>query len=230
MTSLRDFDPRPSIREAAADIGYHDELSTTIRYAWEEDRPSQDTPVSKGTRRSKRSTAHAIEGLLFGPYVTPRERKVDAGQAAGILETWHEGGYAQSEGSFDDWVKTPIETSEATRHVDLDAADPEAVTAELVEADAAVKDEDAATYCRQVIGTYVDTQIDSGLWREKPREVVDILERNNNTFLAELVDVYARHPEVTIGHTVYTEHVDPEEAETPDDYLSGLEEERFQPI
>lgn len=230
MTSLREIDPRPSIRDAAAELGYHDELSLDLHYAWEEDRPDQDEPVSKGVRRGKRSTAHAIEGVLFGPRVTPRERKEAAGRAAGILQGWRDGVYRESEGSFDDWTRTPLETSPATRHIDLDAPADANVTAELVDKDEAVKDENAASYCQSIISTYVDTRIDSGLWREKPAEVVDILERTGDRFLAELVDVYAQRPAVTIGHNVYTEHVDPEEAETPDEYLDGLEKERFQPI
>lgn len=219
-----------TIRDDAARIGYHDELSVDIRYEWEEDRPGQDEPVSKGVRRSKRSTAHAVEGALFGPRVTPRERKEVAGRAAGILRTWQEGGYRESEGSFDDWTKTPMETSEETRFIDLNAPEDAEVTAIRVEHDEAMKDLNAAEYCTRLLDTYIDSRIDNGLWREKPHTVADILERNGDTFLADIVETHAQRPEVTIGHNVYTEHVDPDEADTPGEYLEGLEKERFQPI
>lgn len=230
MTSLREFDLRPSIRNAAAEIGYHDELAVDIQYAWEEERPGQDEPVSKGVRRSKRSTPHAIKGVLCGPYVDEDDRRETAAKAANILQGWYDGLYRESEGSFDDWTRTPMETSEARRHIDLDAPADVDVTAELVDKDEALKDEDAASYCHDIIETYVDTRIGNGLWREKPHTVADILERNGDTFLADIVETHTRQPEVTIGHNVYTEHVDPDEADTPEEYLEGLEKDRFQPI
>lgn len=220
MTSLREFDLRPSIRDAAAEIGYHDELSTGLEY-------------STGTYTARwhtRSTDHAIEGELFGPYVDEEDRKETVERAADILQGWNDGVYRENDVDFDAWTREPIETSEETRFVDLNVPEDAEVTATRLEQCEGMKDMDAASYCTHILGTYIDSRIDNGLWQEKPSEVMDILERNGDTFLADLVETYTRQPALTIGHTIYTEHVDPEKAATPEEYLEGLEKDRFQPI
>lgn len=219
-----------TIREDAATIGYHDELSIDLEYSWEEPQENFDEPTSVSKRWHTRSTTHAIEGLLFGPRVTPKERREAAGTAAGILQNWQEGVYDRHEVDFDAWDRTPVETSAETRTLDFDTPPGAEITATRIEECEGMKDMDAAEYCGRVVATYIDDQIDHDLWHEKPYEVRDILERNGNTFLAELVETYADQPKLTIGSNIYTEHVAPEEAETPEEYLDGLEKERFQPI
>lgn len=219
-----------SIRDDAADLGYHDELAVDLEYSWEESSPGQDDPVSNSVHWDKRSTDHAVEGLLFGPYTDEADRRATVRDAMQILDRWNNGEYDQSEADFDAWTQEEIDTSPATRPDAIDAPAGADVTAYRREQDEAMKDMDAASYCTRIVAAYIDDRIDHDLWHEKPHEVETILRRNDDALLADAVATYARQPELIVGRNVYTEHVAPEEAETPEEYLDGLEKERFQPI
>ncbi|MDY6778768.1 MAG: hypothetical protein SVU32_08950 [Candidatus Nanohaloarchaea archaeon] len=219
-----------SIRDDAADLGYHDELALEIEYTWEEEREGQDQPVSNSVRWHKRSKEHAVDALLWSDRVDEDERQETVERAIKILEAWNHGDYDESEADFSAWTREEIPTSDETRTLDLDASEDADVKAYLREQDEAMKDMDAANYCRRIVTDYIDGHIDHELWHEKPNEVADILRRNDEEFLADAVDTYAQQPELIVGRNVYEEEVAPEEASTPEEYLEGLEKERFQPI
>lgn len=219
-----------TIRDDAEDIGWHDEFTVDIHYSIEE-RDKEDAPTH-GAQISKRSIEHAIEGLLWSERTSEEERREIVGKAIEIIEKDNESQYNnEATIDFETWDHEPIETSKGTRRIEFDRFDNPKVEAELRTVDDAMKDSNCrGEYLTGILNSYISGNIDHDLWWEKPSEVSEILQRNGEEFLSEVVDLYVEQPQLSIGSNVYDEHVSVNEAETVEEYLDGLEKDYFQPI